>query len=440
MLSLSLVLVLASTVAADLSPEELIRRLDSPDRVVREEAARTLEEQGAETLPALRAARGAAKDSDARERFAGLIARVEARLLDRPTMVVLDVDDRPLGEAVQTLATHSGFSLSLDDPTLAGRRVTVRAAGSLPFWEALDRLGSAGHMRHDPGPHGNDIGRDPKAWPIRLVAGDPSALTAYSGPVRIHLFATHRHRDLNFETDGVSRVPLRSATVTVEIQAFAEPGRFINPNGLPRLVAIDELGGALAPQPGGGDEDPDPISPTGLIPGRISLLHWHVPLGLPDPPVRSPLKLRGILPVVISSRRPDPLVIPLVGNVGKTFRQGGMIVRIEKVSAQGERRMAVSLSVSEDVIPADRTRVSVGPETDYIGDFLRNRIEFEDATGHLMNWHLAPGPLSSATNTNGELLVQTYPWGDAPPARLRIYRLHRLATEIPFEFGDVPSP
>ena len=123
--------------------------------------------------------------------------------------------------------------------------------------------------------------------------------------------------------------------MTVEVQAFAEPGRFINPNGLPRLEAVDERGRAISPQPGGGGEQPEPGGNSWLIPGRISLLHWHVPLGLPDPPVRSPLKLRGVLPVVISSRRPDPLVIPLVGAAGKTFRQGPRVVRIEKVSGQG---------------------------------------------------------------------------------------------------------
>ncbi len=119
-------------------------------------------------------------------------------------MVALDVDDRPLGEAVEALATRSGFALSLDDPALAGRRVTVRAPGPLPFWEAVDRLGRAGHVRHDPGPRRDDIGTDPRASTIRLVAGDPPALTAYSGPLRIHLFATHRHRDVNFEADRVS--------------------------------------------------------------------------------------------------------------------------------------------------------------------------------------------------------------------------------------------
>ena len=90
------------------------------------------------------------------------------------------------------------------------------------------------------------------------------------------------------------------------------------------------------------------------------------------------------------------------------------------------------------MIPADRTRVSAGPETDYIGDFLPARIEFEDAEGHPLSWQLLGAP--SASTTNDEIKVQTFVSGVAPPARLRVYRLHRLATEIPFEFGEVPSP
>jgi hypothetical protein len=189
-----LVLVLTSALTADLSPQQLIERLNSPDRVVREEAARTLEERGAEALPALRAALEAAREPEARERFADLIGRAEARSLDRPTMVTLEVDDRPLGEAVVALAKRSGFSLSLDDPALAGRRVTVRVPGPLPFWQAVDRLGRAGPVRHDPGPGHDWRAKDRRASTIHLVDGDPPAPTAYSGPLRIHLFATHRHR------------------------------------------------------------------------------------------------------------------------------------------------------------------------------------------------------------------------------------------------------
>jgi hypothetical protein len=154
--------------------------------------------------------------------------------------------------------------------------------------------------------------------------------------------------------------------------------------------------------------------------------------------VRSPLKLRGVLPVVISSRRPDPLAIPLVGAAGKTFRQGPRVVRIERVSTQGASGTAFDISLSEDAIPADRTRVSLGAETDYIGDFLPNRIEFEDADGHPLSWLLLAVP--AASTTNDEIRVRTFISGVVPPAQLYVYRLHRLATEVPFAFSDVRSP
>ena len=116
MLHLSVLLVLTSALAVDISTAELIAMLGSADRVVREEAARTLEERGDLALSALRTARDLAKTPEARKQLADLIARVEARSLDRPTMVALDFDDRPLGEAVEALAKRSGFALALDNP------------------------------------------------------------------------------------------------------------------------------------------------------------------------------------------------------------------------------------------------------------------------------------------------------------------------------------
>jgi hypothetical protein len=226
--------------------------------------------------------------------------------------------------------------------------------------------------------------------------------------------------------------------VTVEIQAFAEPGLFINPNGLPRLEAVDEQGRAISPQPGGGGDQPNPSEHSWLVPGRISLLQWHVPLGLPDLPARSPLKLRGVLPIVISSRKPAPLVAPLDNAAGKTFRNGVSVVRVDKVSTRNAQTTAVSFFLSEDVSTTNLTQARAGPEKDYLSDFLRNRIEFEDAEGRPVSWLiLGDRPVST---TDGELRVQTIHSGDARAARLRVYRLERLATEIPFEIGDVPSP
>src|SRR5206468_576008 len=136
-----------------------------------------------DALPALRVAREAADGAEARARLDALIDMAEASLLGLPKAVALDVDDRPLGEAVAALAARSGYALTLDDPALAGRRVTARSDGPLPFWEALDRLGRAGHVRHDPGPRRGPQGDDPGSSAIRLVDGNPPGPTAYGGPL-----------------------------------------------------------------------------------------------------------------------------------------------------------------------------------------------------------------------------------------------------------------
>jgi hypothetical protein len=60
----------------------------------------------------------------------------------------------------------------------------------------------------------------------------------------------------------------------------------------------------------------------------------------------------------------------------------------------------------------------VASEKDYVGDYLRDRIEFEDAEGRSMSWLLRGAHLASTTN--GEISVQTLVGGAAPPARLRV--------------------
>jgi hypothetical protein len=436
MVSWSLAVVVAAVLAADLPPEALIERLGSADRVVREEAARTLEEQGPDVLPALHAARGTVESPEARGRLAGVIARVETRMLDRPTLVALDFEDRPLGEAIEALAARSGFSLALDDPALASRRVTAHAPAPLPFWEALDRLGRAGHVHHDPGPLRNAVGNDPQAAAIRLVDGDPPVFTTYPGSLRVHLFATHWHRDINFAPAADPRAQPYRTTVAVEFQAFAEPGRFLDLAGAPRMEAVDAQGKALAPPPGDGDR-PNPAERSWLIPGRLSVLQWQVPLGLSDPSRRMPLRLRGVLPVVISVRRPGPLVIPLADAAGKTFRQDGGVVRVEQGPSPNRRPASLMLVLSDDPPEADRGRESWGPQPDRISELVRNRLEFEDAEGHPLNWMLLGRPLS---DPSGQLRVQIHFTGSAPPSRLRVYRLYRLATEVPLAFENAPAP
>ena len=355
-------------------------------------------------------------------------------------MVTLDFENKTLGDALTALAGRSGVKIVLGDSALAGRRVTLRASEPLPFWLALDQLARAAHVRHDPGSQPQRRVENSQAALIRLIDGDPPAFTTYFGPLRIHLFASHRHRDVNFAIVQGRQGAQKSASVTVEIQAFAEPGRFINPNGPPRIEAVDGAGRVIARQPAAAAAQPDPFPRARLIPGRLSLLQWHVPLGLPDQGIGSTIKLRGVLPVVITARMLDPLVIPLAGAAGKTFRQGTRSVRITAAVNRNAQMKTVDFFLNEDAASGDSAGLAAGTQKDYIGDYLRDRIEFIDPQGVAMTWDLPfPDPIP---DRNGErrIHIQTLVNGALPPAQMRIYRLSRLAIEIPFEFNDVPSP
>ena len=212
MLPLSLVLVLTSALAADLSPEELIGRLGSPDRVVREEAARTLEERGVGSPagPPRRARRG---------RRAGGPRTV--RRPDRPGRGPLarSADDgrarrrRPTARRGRRGARHPQRLLAVTRRP-GPRRPTSHRAGLGP----AAVLGSASTGSAAPGTSVTTPGRAATtSAPIpgrRRSAWSPGTLRLtprIPGPLRIHLFATHRHRDVNFEADGVSRVPRQDA-------------------------------------------------------------------------------------------------------------------------------------------------------------------------------------------------------------------------------------
>ena len=164
---------------------------------------------------------------------------------------------------------------------------------------------------------------------------------------------------------GGARVPDRKGTVTVEIQAFAEPGRYIDPDGLPSLEAVDERGRTISEQPAGAAEQPNPFEHSWLDPERISLLQWHIPLGLPQPPARPGLRLRGVLPVIISTRTSDPVVVPLRDANGKAFRQGAWVVRVEKGSHVSANNTSWNVFLGDDGSPTERHPSLPRPRTGF---------------------------------------------------------------------------
>ena len=184
--------------------------------------------------------------------------------------------------------------------------------------------------------------------------------------------------------------------------------------------------------------NPNPSKHSWLDPERISLLQWHIPLGLPEQPARPGLKLRGLLPVVDSTRTPDPVVVPLRDADGKAFRQGLWVVRVEKGSRVGggqPRRGRFSWATTR----ARPQRPLASPQTPnryFIGDFLESpdRLRGRSAPPREVAHFLATQ--SVATSSHGEL--GSRPWSRVP-TRLRSYAFSVFSVWRPRSRSSLPT-
>jgi hypothetical protein len=418
-------IIMASAFGDEPGPVGLVRLLGSADRVEREEAARTLEELGAAALPALHSAEKSGH-GEAHSKATSLARLIEGRLLERPSLVAVDFDGQPLEAAIRTLATRSGYTIQLDagdDVALPRRPIVAQVPAPISFWEALDRIGRAGHVRHVPGT---------KAWGgrrvpvLHLADGEPPSSTLYRGPFRVHLVGLHHQRDLDLG-GRPGREPSSQGVLYVDLQAFAEPGRFLDFDGLPRLEAVDDRGHSLPPPPAGA-EWPRPPGRSWNVPGAIGVFSWWFPLGLPDSQAVKLRRLRGTLPVIVSAARPDPLVISLDDAPGGTYRHEETTLRF-RIIQDSAGPMQIEVILTQDPGPA-------ASRDDRAQGALRHRFGFEDRDGHPLSWL----PLFENAGPGKETHIRMIISEGERPVRFRFHGLVWSSTVIPFEFTDVPLP
>jgi hypothetical protein len=82
-------------------------------------------------------------------------------------------------EVIRTLATRSGHTIQLDagnDVALPRRPIVAKVPAPISFWEALDLIGRAGQVRHDPGAKVWDTTRVPV---LHIADGEPPSSTLY---------------------------------------------------------------------------------------------------------------------------------------------------------------------------------------------------------------------------------------------------------------------
>ncbi len=438
MLALAIAATLA-TGADEPGPAELVRLLGSADRAERAEAAISLEELGTPALAALGEAEKSAT-AEVRSRISTITRTIEGRRLGEPTLVSLDLDGVPLEKAVQTLAERSGHRIQIEAEKDAGwtrRSVSVSASGKIPFWEALDRLGQAGHVRNDPS---IDSWKPAKAATIRLIDGDPPSWTLYRGAFRVHLASLHWQRDLDLG-EFANRKPERVGVFSLSLQAFAEPGRFLDPDGTPK-VEIEDDGGRTVPPPDEKTPGQPNFSSRSEIPGTIAIAQWSMKMGLPDPKAKTLRRVRRTLPVVVSAPRGEPIVVPMAEAASRTLRRGDFTLRFP---TQGEAQRPgflrgpsprnASGSWQFDVILGRDPAPSTGRD-DRAWVCASHRVGFEDADGQPISWQL----LQESAESGNERRLQVWITGQRPPARLRLDDLAWSSQEIPFAFVDVPLP
>jgi hypothetical protein len=235
-------------------------------------------------------------------------------------MVTLDFRDRPLDAVIAALADRTGLPLRLmpaDDPARPPGRITLLAPGPIPFWEALGRVCRAAGLQ----PSQTLFDDRSEAVGILLQPGTPPRFTSDDGPFRAWAVSFHHQRDLVLDPapDDSAR-PGADEQFFLQMQLWAEPRLWLRQAGpVRRLVAVDDLGQTLVLDGGDGPDDPGDFGTYEGF-GQRAVLPLTIPLRHPARPGRTLRTLRGRVPVVVSTRMPDPLVIPLAGASGRTSR------------------------------------------------------------------------------------------------------------------------
>jgi len=414
------------------SPTALVEQLGSPRFAERERATEELAQLGAEALPVLRAALDA-KDPEVRARAAILVEKTEALLLTQPTLVTLDIKDRPLTEAVAIIGEQAGIKLTLMPENSPAWRtsVTLVESSPLPFWKALDRLCVAGNLKYNLGMQGSSRNREPR---LTLSAGREanSLPTSDLGPFRVQLTNLNFQRSLAFAAG-----PRPIEQFYMQVQVVAEPRLWVSQGGQIQIhEAEDDRGQSLMP-PGGGTTTRQ-SGYFGMSSGAVVQMQAH--LKRPAHPGAKIKKLRGSVPIGVATRKPDPLVVPLAVASGKTFRNDQVSLTVQEVQPN-----PIANQFQFDLVV--RPQGGPGTATPTIGDdggqfslprhdLHQQQIELLDAKGEIMQWY----PRNLDPEGARISMTVAVPDGVAVPTELRYYSLARAATEVQFEFTDVILP
>jgi hypothetical protein len=441
----------------------LVAELGAARYADREAAAESLERIGQPALDALRTARDS-RDPEVRTRAGTLAQRIESSLLTRPTRLRLDFENTALPEVARALSLQSGFKITLypsNLPRWRQQRVDLHEPGLVDFWKAIDLLCDLAGLQYNASMHGFGGQSEPI---FSLTDGTSRVVTPISdhGPFRVSLQNVDYQRHLAYAPGGPRAnvpPPPRPAVVEPAPPAAPAPAR-LNPvtsvqfsaqlllAAEPRLTlshvrplelveAVDESGNSLVPA---GDDETIHNRFSGYFGVTTGpVIQLHVALRRPDAAGERIKKLRGFIPLTVSSRRPNPLVVPLNNAVGKTFENQEYRLTVHGMRpSPNNHNVMLELSIRAN----DTDQSADHPEPDGFSDGLQRadpqhlQIEVIDTRGQLIPCFQSGAEAETSRFT---LTLTTLPQ-TSQPKELRYYTLTRASVKVPFEFTDIPMP
>jgi hypothetical protein len=447
--------------AQDRDPGSLVAKLGASRYADRQVAAEALERIGRAALPALRAARDS-RDPEIRTRALLVSQKIESALLTQPTRVKLDFENTPLLDVTRALSSQAGFKMALYPPNLPKwrlQRVTIHNSQPVDFWKAVDQLCDAAGLQYNPSMHSFGGEREPT---LTLSDGSSRVLTPISdhGPFRVSLLGVDYQRHLSYvpgaaigrpvpprpgvaapepaprEPAPAARLrPLTNVQFAAQLVVAAEPRLTLTyQNGSLQLIeAVDDKGNSLVPATRGG-----PSSRSAAYFGMMSgpVVQLPVPLHHPSGAGESIMKLRGIIPLSVSSRRGDPLVVPLSGAAGKTFESRDLQLTVHVIRpVANSRNTQVELSIRPFGTDSPAVDEMEGFNTVFRRpDHTQLQIEVIDTRGVMIPW------FQSGPDADNSRITLTLTRPIAELKELRYFTLTRSSVSVPFEFSDIPIP
>jgi len=184
--ALAIVLSVGSLAAAK-PVVDLVGNLGSPDFREREAASRELEALGEASLAALRKAAKSHADPEVVRRAAEIAIRIGKKIDDEktlaPTLVELAFDDKPLGEVLDELEKQTGYKISVTDPTVRHKNVSVTTTGKIAYWSAVERICDAAGLEIAVGGDIVDYRNQPRRSFDPVQPAERLPKSNYTGPV-----------------------------------------------------------------------------------------------------------------------------------------------------------------------------------------------------------------------------------------------------------------